>query len=396
MNHVDKAILDNDALPPHRRLSNRALARQIGVGETTIRRHRRRIRKNAERDHQATHDAFFTDLPLSSITKRGITRRLPDGSYEKVEFRPLPTEAEEASRLMWQDVEKIFEQPAPALEPATSSDTSTLIVCLADPQVGKTDQHGGTQQTIKRAVDAVHKSAADVRRRGGYKQIVLADLGDAVEGFGNVTSQQQTNDLSLTDQIRVVMRLYLEALRTFAPLCERLVQVSVPSNHCAVRTGKGASSRANAPDDDYGLLVQDFMAAAVDGREGFGHVQFARPEKWEEALTVEVLDGTRVAFTHGHLAGSQNKVGQWFRDLAFGHRSGLHEAQVLVHGHFHNFGVSSVGRDRYIVSCPTLDNGSSWFTNTCGNSTAPAMLTFEAASGRPQNWVLYYDDEHAE
>lgn len=393
MNPVDQAILDNDSLPANQRLSNRALARKIGVGETTIRRHRRRIRKNVEREHALHHDAFFTDLPLSSITKRGITRRLPDGSYEKVEFKPLPVEAEEARRLAWEDVEKVLSNPALGPDTTRSTTEATLVVCLADPQVGKTDQAGGSQETIKRAVDAIHRAAADVRKAGGYREIILADLGDAVEGFGNVVSQQQTNDLSITDQIRVVMRLYLEALKTFAPLCERLVQVSVPSNHCAVRTGRGASNRSNTPDDDYGLLVQDFMAAAVDGREGYNHIQFARPEKWEEAITVQVQDGTNVAFTHGHLAGSQNKVPQWFRDLAFGHRSGLHQADVLVHGHFHNFGVSTVGKDRYIVSCPTLDNGSSWFTNTSGKSSAPAMLTFEAARHRPQNWTLYYDGD---
>ncbi|MFC2515325.1 MAG: hypothetical protein ACFNVZ_11575, partial [Prevotella melaninogenica] len=37
----------------------------------------------------------------------------------------------------------------------------------------------------------------------------------------------------------------------------------------------------------------------VEDREGFEHVQFFRPEKWEEAVTVDAADGTRIGFTHG-------------------------------------------------------------------------------------------------
>lgn len=387
MNEIDAAIIENDDKPARERLSNRALAGRLGCDEKTIRRHRRAMRKVAER----THDKFFTDVPLSRITRRGITRRLPDGSYEKIEFNPQLLDVEEARRLTYAELDKVFSAPLPvsAVEPQRAG---TLVVTLADPQMGKTDALGGSEETIRRCVAAMQQAAEHARSRGGYEEIILADMGDAIEGFGNVTSQQQTNDLSLVDQIRAVTRLYLEALKMFAPLCRRLVQVSVPSNHCAVRTGTGSKNRSNAPDDDYGILIQDTLMHAVSGREGFEHVQFARPEKWEEAITVQTGDGTCVGFTHGHMAGSQSKMPGWFRDLAFGHRSGLHEAHVLVHGHFHNFGVSMVGDDRFIVSCPTLDNGSSWFANRSGNTTRPALLSFEVLSGRPRDWVLHYGD----
>ena len=248
---------------------------------------------------------------------------------------------------------------------------------------------GGTEDTIRLVRRAIKDIADDIRFRDPYKRIILADVGDSTEGFWNVASQAQTNDLSLTDQIRTVQRLYAEALHALAPLCSSLYYVAVPSNHCAVRTGPGKNSRANAPDDDFGIMISKNIEDIVAGRPGYEHVTFHRPEKWEEAVTVDAADGTRIGFTHGHLAGSQSKVPSWFRDLAFGRRSGLYDARILVHGHWHNFAVSQAGDARWIISCPSADRGSDWWTNLSGDSTRPAILTFEAQGGNASSWELY-------
>ena len=248
---------------------------------------------------------------------------------------------------------------------------------------------GGTEDTVRLVRRALHDIASDLNGPAQYKRIILADVGDSTEGFWNVAAQAQTNDLSLTDQIRTVQRLYAEAVRLLAPLCESLYYVSVPSNHCAVRTGMGKNSRANAPDDDFGILISKNIEDIVEDRPGFEHVTFYRPEKWEEAVTVDAADGTRIGFTHGHLAGSQSKVPGWFRDLAFGRRSGLYDARILVHGHWHNFAVSQAGDARWIISCPSADRGSDWWTNISGDSTRPAILTFEARDGNASAWELY-------
>ena len=248
---------------------------------------------------------------------------------------------------------------------------------------------GGTEDTVRLVRRALRDIASDLAVRAPYKRIILADVGDSTEGFWNVASQAQTNDLSLTDQIRTVQRLYAEAVRLLAPLCESLYYVAVPSNHCAVRTGMGKNSRANAPDDDFGIMISKNIEDIVADRPGFEHVTFHRPEKWEEAVTVDAADGTRIGFTHGHLAGSQSKVPGWFRDLAFGRRSGLYDARILVHGHWHNFAVSQAGDARWIISCPSADRGSDWWTNLSGDSTKPAILTFEAQGGNASSWELY-------
>ena len=386
MSPLEEAIIANEALPERERKTNLDLADEFNTSEATVRRRKRALKRKGQ--DALSRDEYF-DLPVGAITKRGKTVRLPDGSYEKIEYRPGAVEMEEAKRLSWEDLEPVFREPLLPKPPLGTKSDDTLIVCLADFQLGKTGSGGGTEDTVRLVRRAIKDIADDILFRDPYKRIILADVGDSTEGFWNVASQAQTNDLSLTDQIRTVQRLYAEAVRLLAPLCESLYYVAVPSNHCAVRVGPGKNSRANAPDDDFGIMISKNIEDILADRPGFEHVKFFRPEKWEEAVTVDAADGTRIGFTHGHLAGSQSKVPGWFRDLAFGRRSGLYDARILVHGHWHNFAVSQAGDARWIISCPSADRGSDWWTNVSGDSTRPAILTFEARDGNASSWELY-------
>ena len=386
MTPLDEAIIENDLLPEDQRASNVELAERFNVSEASVRRHRAKLKRRGAPD--MGHDAFFNDVPVDAILQRGKTIRLPDGSYEKITWKPGYAEMAEAKRLSYEDLTPVFQEPL-LPKPTKIADDSTKVVCLADLQCGKVQSGGGTEDTIRLVRRAIKDVADDIRFRGPYKRIILADVGDSTEGFWNVASQAQTNDLSLTDQIRIVQRLYAEALHTLAPLCSSLYYVAVPSNHCAVRTGQGKNSRANAPDDDFGIMISKNIEDIIAGRPGYEHVTFHHPEKWEEAVTVDAADGTRIGFTHGHLAGQQSKVPGWFRDLAFGRRSGLYDARILVHGHWHNFAVSQAGDARWIISCPSADRGSDWWTNLSGDSTRPAILTFEAQGGNASSWELY-------
>lgn len=388
---IDRAILEEAQKPRRERMSNVALGRAFDVHETTIRRHKQALQKALRLPVEQDRDEFF-DIPVNAITQRRRTVRLEDGSYERVTYNPAVAVAEDVREASYEELEKVFDRAVLSVAPKVEVDRpKTLVVCLSDFQVGKSDSLGGTQETVNRVMTTLKRITEWIQAEGSYEEIIIADVGDVCEGFWNVTAQQQTNDLSLTDQIRVAQRLMAEAVAMLAPLCTRMTYVSIPSNHCAVRTGKGNDNRASSPDDDFGLLISDTIQAIMSGREPFSHVNFAKPQKWEEAVTVETADGTAVGFTHGHLAGSQAKIPSWFRDLAFGHRSGLHEASILVHGHFHNFGVSLVGDNKFIIGCPTADNGSSWFTNRTGDATDPALLTFEVQNKKAKRWELWYE-----
>lgn len=385
MTPLDEAIIANDLLPREQQRTNQEIADEFSTSEASVRRHRAKLKRRGSPNQG--HDAFFNDVPVDAIVQRGKTIRLPDGSYEKITWKPGAVEMAEARRLSYDDLIPVLDRKPEVWERDPLAPERHAVLCLADLQIGKVGSRGGTAETVTRVRSAVRSFKASIQGKG-LSTLVIADVGDVTEGFWNVASQAQTNDIALTTQIRVAQRLLAETVAELAPYCGRMIYVAVPSNHCRVRTSLGTSNAANAPHDDFGLMISENVEDVVAGRDGFEHVGFARPLPHEESVTVDV-GGTHVGFTHGHLAGRQAKVSEWFRGQAFGRRSGLERAHVLVHGHWHNFGVSQVGDGRWVISCPSADRGSDWWTNISGDSTASSVLSFEVSGGNALGWRLW-------
>lgn len=383
MTPLDEAIIENDALPQHQRRTNQAIADEYGTSEAAVRRHRKALKRRNEMGKGGVDEYF--GVPVEAITARGKTVRLADGSYEKIVYRPGAVERTEVQARRFEDLAPIFaEPPTPAAEVPS---LSTVVVVVSDMQIGKTDQGGGTEETVRRVRSAVARIAAHVT--GRYRKVIIVDCGDSTEGFSNTVSQAQTNDLPLTYQIRTAQALLADTLRTLASAAPEVTYVAVPSNHCQVRNGIGRSNRASFPRDDYGLLIADNIQQIVAGRPGYEHVQFEVPEERMESLTVRAADGTVMGVTHGHAAGSRGRVADWFRGQAFGCVAGMQDARVLLHGHWHSFSVQTVGDSRQIICAPTVDPGSSWFQNASGDSSTPSLLTFELGGGTSAGWRLW-------
>ena len=383
MTPLDEAILKNDSLPQHQRRTNQAIADEYGTSEAAVRRHRKALKRRSEMGKGGVDEYF--GVPVEAITTRGKTVRLQDGSYEKITYKPGVVERGEVQAKRFEDLGPIFAEPAAAA--ADVDGQATLVVVVSDLQIGKTDRAGGTEETVRRVRAAVAKIAAWAA--GQYRKVILVDCGDSTEGFCNTVSQAQTNDLPLTYQIRTAQALLADTLRALAPAAPEVTYAAVPSNHCQVRTGVGRSNRASIPGDDYGLLIADNIRQIVTGRAGYKHVRFETPERRLESLTVRAADGTVMGVTHGHAAGSKNRVADWFRGQAFGCVAGMQDARVLLHGHWHSFSVQTVGDSRQIICAPTADPGSSWFQNASGESSQPRLLTFELGQGTSSAWRLW-------
>jgi len=357
---------------------NTVLAQRAGTSEASIRRHRI-AKHNAEPSERA--DEFF-GVPDAIITSRGRSIRTSDGSWEKVTYRPQDLALHQATESLWSDFEAALANytPATPTAPITPTTPTTEIVLAADLQTGKADYLGGTAELTVRVLDAIEGTKRRLQTLRP-RQVVLADLGDITEGIWNTTSQRATNDRDLTAQIRIARRLMMEAIKAFAPLCNRLTYVSVPSNHCQVRVAAGGKGLESTVDNDLGLEISHQLEDVFEGREGFGNLEFVRPESLHEAVTVTTDEGTRVGFVHGHQAKSQDRMGEWWKGQSHGRMDGLHEADILCHGHHHNMRLSQSGDARWLVGAPTIDSGSSWFTSRTGESSTPGMLVFGVKDG---------------
>lgn len=247
----------------------------------------------------------------------------------------------------------------------------SAVVMFGDLQCGKVDHLGGLEEMLHRLEDK-RSSLEKYLKKSSVDHVVVADVGDIVEGFENIPSQIRTNCLSLMDQVDIAATEFWKTIR----VCERFAPVdvlSVPSNHGQWRRGK---SLVGKPTDDWGLHISQRLERLNE--EAGLRVAFHRPNEWEEALSFRVRN-TVLGVAHGHQASRPEQVSNsWFPKMTHG---GVMDCQILLTGHFHYFsmrpsGKTPDGRSRWHIQSPTLDNGSSWVRNKYGEDGEPGLCVF--------------------
>lgn len=274
-----------------------------------------------------------------------------------------------------EDLEKLFaaarKKKRAAPRPA-AFDKATLVVVLGDIQAGKVDALGGTAELLERLE---HAKGEIVKRAKRIKpqQIVIADGGDAMENFESSPGADRTNDLQLMQQMRLWRRVFWDWVSTLSALAPEIEVLSVPSNHCSIRRGK---QNMSTPSDDFGIEVLSQLAdIAAENPAAYGHVNFYSPPEHEEALALTLVGGKTLGLVHGHQMARPDNAPKYMAGQALG-RTPLGEADVVVVNHFHHFWVRQVGNSRWMLGATTMDGGSSFFTNTSGESSDPGVLSF--------------------
>jgi hypothetical protein len=244
----------------------------------------------------------------------------------------------------------------------------TMVITLADFQVGKTDRRGGTAELLERSEVALAAMVARVKQIRPAA-IHLYDGGDSTEGFESSPNAARTNDLGQTEQIRVWRRIFWRWISTLSRLTDDLTVASVPSNHCAVRQGKNYVSTT---DDDWGIEVLAQVAdIAAANPEAFGHIVFLAPARHDEFLIIEAADGTPIGLAHGHQVGQPNQATEYIKKNS---RRGIGQAKVIFLNHFHHLRMQAFGDDQWMIISPTNDNGSGWFEKS-GEHSEPGVLS---------------------
>jgi hypothetical protein len=257
----------------------------------------------------------------------------------------------------------------------------TFLVSLGDMQFGKIDGDG-VEGTLARTIACLNKAAdllAEYRLRFNIRHVHVAWLGDHIEGF---VSQGGANTwrtpLTLNEQIRLTRRVMLHALLLFAPMCSRLTMAAVPGNHGeAVRfMGKGVTRYDDSHDTESLIAVKD---AADLNPQRFGHVEFFVPDTDELSVVVE-CSGTVVAHVHGHQF-RPGKHFEWWKGQAFGRKSAMHQADVLLAGHLHHEFIEADG-PRTFIQVPSMESESTWFRHNKGAEGAPGLIVAVTSKGR--------------
>ncbi|MFF0481964.1 hypothetical protein [Streptomyces sp. NPDC004435] len=267
--------------------------------------------------------------------------------------------------------------------PNADAGERALVVVYADAQAGKVGKDGGTPELVRRVADRLDRLDDHVRDLKAIGQGPTAaywmDAGDCVENYENTGQQAYTNDLAMTEMIRVHRRITFEGLDRLAGRFDRVVAATCGSNHGRVRRGREA---VGPPSDDWGIEVMSQVADAYARNvDAFGHVSFVLPEKWRETVSLDVA-GTTVGLAHGHQYPRPDKAADWWRSQSFG-RQAVADAAILVTGHFHHFRAQQLGSGRLWIQAPTLDNGSDWYTARSGEVSTSGLLVFSVG---PTGW----------
>lgn len=256
-----------------------------------------------------------------------------------------------------------------------------FLVLMGDMQFGKIDGDG-VKGTVARTVKAINDAADRLlayRRIFDIGHVHIAWLGDHIEGF---VSQGGANawrtQLPLNEQIRLTRRVMLHALKTFAPLAEKVTMAAVPGNHGEpVRfEGTGLTRYDDSHDTEALIAVSD---AAELVPEAFGHVGFYVPDTDELIVMTEVA-GTNIAHHHGH-KWKPGKHFEWWANQAFDQRSPMHMADVLVAGHLHHEEYDTWGHRGY-WGLNALESESTWFRHARGVGGSPAANVGVVKDGR--------------
>lgn len=265
----------------------------------------------------------------------------------------------------------------PSKKAAPTGDVA-FVLALADLQAGKPDGDGteGMTRRFLAAIDGAEVRIKELRKAGRpIGPIYMLGLGDLIENCAGFYPMQTFGaELNRRDQLKLVRRLIMHAVRRLAPLTERMVVACVGGNHGENRNETGAAYTSFGDNDDVAVF-ESVAEACAENPEAYGHVSFVIPNN-DLTLTLDIC-GTIVGLAHGHQfrKGStpQAKALEWWKGQAHGLQP-VGDATLLLSGHYHFLSIVQDGR-KCAIQCPSLDGGSEWFKNTTGADSPPGLLT---------------------
>jgi predicted phosphodiesterase len=253
-----------------------------------------------------------------------------------------------------------------------------MVVCLADGQIGKDGPDATGPEDLENRYQSALAKVAGMVKAQRPSVLVLADNGDPIEGItSSAPNQIATNWLEFPEQLQAWQRRLTEAILTLSPFAGETHVAAVPSNHGEVRNTAG---KVGYGDHGIGVAKTVEEAFSLLAPDRFDLTFHYPPSKYDVNTYVDV-DGTVVAFTHGHHAGSIDRIPQWIANQAASTRSPMADARIVCHGHFHQPGYRE-SRGRAIVSCSMFDAGSAWFENKTGEHSRPSITTFSVKDSR--------------
>lgn len=363
--------------------SNCAISRMVDCSESSVRRHKGWARANGfelGETSTVTHGFPDTGVPGTWVPRRHW--QTPTGEPLS-SFQFVPDGTDEETHVDNERIDSLIRAVPDPVFPDVG-EGFTEILDIADPQLGKAGEAlGGTAGTIERIYAGVQKAIETRYLLSPPRQIVLVDGGDIIENCFSTPQQIASNDRTLPEQIEDAVAVYVNVIGMLLPYTGSLVYVAVPSNHGEARTAMKVNPYDS--DNDWGLMIQRLVRTRCEDR-GWD-VQFVCPEPTEDTAVLTTVDGTKLAFNHGHHCGTPANVKKWVIGQIVGRRPGW-DADVWMLHHFHHAYFLPVGNGVTVFGTPSVDPGSAWFTKKTGESNRPGLTSLTVNQGDWSNYSV--------
>ena len=249
---------------------------------------------------------------------------------------------------------------------AEQTSDELFVFALGDSQLGKPDGDG--TDGIIRAWTQSLTIAAQVWRKSGKPSVLIAGLGDHLEGNQSQGGRNfYRSDLTVSEQLRLFRRMLLRTIDTFIEAPSIIVGI-VNGNHDDIQRFQ-TTDASDGHATESAIAVAEALACNLDR---YGHCRVYVPGKDEDHLVLEA-NGTNFVLIHGHQF-SRGKAMEWWEKQTFNnHPAG--RGHILIHGHEHEFQISS-RRDRLVIVTPALESESTWFKQKQGAVGRRGALIF--------------------
>lgn len=307
-------------------------------------------------------------------------RYVTSSEFETVWLHAVKVEILPGSHLPATDIEAVITATRKK-PPATHSTGHWFVFQGSDQQLGKISRDGSTEQIIERYIQSVDTAKTEFKRlkRLGIEGIQICLPGDCIEG----NQSQNGKNMWLTketvpEQIRILRRLMLHTVETFAPLVDQIYLDVVNGNH------DQADRRQNSyPGDGWATEAAIALSDAMKlNPTAYGHVEVRVPDKWQGHMTVPVGD-TVCTIAHGHQWRRRERAMTWWAEQAV-HNQAPGGAHLLQAGHYHTFALEGHAT-KTVVYSPTFDLGSDWFRESHGAESQRGGLIYLLQAGTLSN-----------
>jgi predicted phosphodiesterase len=268
-------------------------------------------------------------------------------------------------------------------EPKPGTGPHWLVFQAGDLQIGKRSRDGSTEQIVQRYFQSLESTVAEFKtlKKYGIEGIQISMPGDMCEGNQsqagrNLWLTQET----ITEQGRILRRLMMATVETFAPLVDQVLLTVVNGNH-----DEAQRQQSTYPGDGWATESAIAVSEALTlNPTAYGHVTVQVPEKWSGSMTIPV-GNTIVTIVHGH----QWRTGQafkWWSDQAMNLQP-AGAAQILQHGHYHTWQIETTEHKTRIQSS-TFDCGSDWYRDKRGATNRRGALVYLLNAGEVSRMSL--------